>query len=162
MASGLGDKHAARAPPEIGGQNNQGSIAKVLRRIRRCRGDGFYERCMLGVEGQHRKSARRSSALVSPRYRLRTPTPAMTLARPETRFDRCSGSTFRLPNIRHTTDKDRRAPHRHMPLLFAGAFGRPFSGPLKLKGCLVSSPYLGLRAGFTFALSTPGSARPGN
>src|SRR5262245_27693520 len=98
MASGLGDKHAARAPPEIGGQNNQGSIAKILRRIRRYQGDGFYERCMLGVEGQRRKSASRSSALVSPRYRSRTRAPAMTLARPETRFDRFPGSTFRLPN----------------------------------------------------------------
>ena len=75
---------------------------------------------MLGVEGQRRKSARRSSALVSPRYRSKTRAPAMTLARPETRFDRCPGSTFRLPNIRHTTDKDRRASHRRVPLLVCG------------------------------------------
>jgi hypothetical protein len=35
MATGFGGIHAAHTPPEIGGQDNQGSIAKILNRIRR-------------------------------------------------------------------------------------------------------------------------------
>ena len=129
MANGFGDNHAARAPPEIGCQDNQAGIAKILNRTLRYQDDsrrnGFYVRCMLDVEGTVSKSSRRPTALVSPRHRSRSRTRTPANARPE-RFDKVAQVllfTFRIfgaPRIRIVG-------HRLGACLspFAGAFGRP-------------------------------------
>jgi|SRR5262245_53803161 len=129
MANGFGDNHAARAPPEIGCQDNQACIAKILNRTRRYQDDsrrnGFYVRCMLGRRGDSVEKLETSHRPGHSKTSIKVKNPNAGNARPE-RFDKVAQVllfTFRIfgaPRIRIVG-------HRVGACLspFPGAFGRP-------------------------------------